>query len=123
MKRMPLENMTAEQLVDEFLAIALAQYNAIQMNENAKFNRLYVRMERVRQELKGRLGDQRKALLPLLEHPNAQVRLKTAITTLALAPEASRQTLQTISDRHEYPQAADARGMLSALDDGSYVPT
>ena len=50
-------------------------------------------------------------------------RLRSAFATLALEPEAARRTLQTISDRDEYPQAADARGMMRALDDGSYVPS
>jgi hypothetical protein len=64
----------------------------------------------------------RRALIPLLEHPNPQVRLKSAITTLALAPEAARRALQIISDRNEYPQAADARGMMSDLDEGRFIP-
>jgi len=76
----------------------------------------------VEDALKSRNGDQRRALLPLFLHPNAQVRLKAATATLALAPEAARQTLQIISDRQEYPQAADARGMMRAVDKGRYVP-
>jgi hypothetical protein len=79
-------------------------------------------MEDVRRELKGRVGDQRRALLPLLKHANAQVRLKAAITTLAVAPRASRQALQLIWDRNEFPQAADAFGMIRSLDKGTYVP-
>jgi hypothetical protein len=79
-------------------------------------------MEAVEDALKSRNGDQRRALLPLFLHPNAQVRLKAATATLAVAPEAARQTLQIISDRQEYPQAADARGMMRAVDKGTYVP-
>ena len=71
MKRATLQSKTVQQLVAEFLAIALAQYEAIEMDEHAKFNRLYAKMEDVRQELKIRAGDQRKALLPLL---NMQIR-------------------------------------------------
>jgi hypothetical protein len=37
-------------------------------------------------------------------------------------PEAARRTLQVISDRQEYPQAADARGKMRAVDKGTYVP-
>jgi hypothetical protein len=72
-------------------------------------------------ERKQRAGDQRRALIPLHEHPNAQVRLKAAIATLALAPHAARQALQIIRNREEYPQAA-ARGMIRAVDDGSFIP-
>ncbi|MCC6778780.1 MAG: DUF2019 domain-containing protein [Hyphomicrobiales bacterium] len=61
-------------------------------------------------------------MLPLLDHANAQIHLKAALATLSVAPEAARRTLQRISDRQEYPQAAAARGMMRALDDGTYVP-
>lgn len=103
------------------MSIALAQHEALDMENYSKFNRLFSEMEEVKQELKIRPGDQRRALLPLLSHSNAQVRLKAAITTLALAPQASRQALQLIWDRNEFPQAAYAMGMLRALDAGTYV--
>lgn len=122
MKRDRLVGMTVDQLVERFVAIALDQNRAMLNDDHAKYNRLYREMDAVREELKGRAGDQRRALIPLYAHPNAQVRLKSAITTLALAPQAARRTLQAISDREEYPQAADARGMMSALDDGTFVP-
>lgn len=118
-----LEKMTVDQLVDRFLTIALDQDRAIRDDNNAKYNRLYDQLEAVKQELRSRPGDQRRALISLYEHPNAQVRLKSAIATLALAPEAARRTLQSISDHQEYPQAADARGLMSALNDGSFVPS
>ncbi|HUU66071.1 MAG TPA: DUF2019 domain-containing protein [Methyloceanibacter sp.] len=80
-------------------------------------------MKSIEAELKRHDGDQRLALLSLLSHPNPQIRLKAAIATLAVAPDEAREALQNISDRNEYPQAADARGMMEALDDGSYKPT
>jgi uncharacterized coiled-coil DUF342 family protein len=117
-----LDKMTVDQLVDRFLTIVLDQDRTIRDDNNAKYNRLYDQLEAVKQELRSRPGDQRRALIPLHAHSNAHVRLKSAIATLALAPDAARRTLQNISDRQEYPQAADARGMISALDDGSFVP-
>jgi Domain of unknown function (DUF2019) len=123
MKQPKLEDMTMVQLVEHFTDIALAQDNAMRRDDNADFNRLFWRMEAIEEELKRRKGDQRRALLPLFGHPNAQVRLKSAIATLAVAPNEARQTLQIISDRQEYPQAADARGMMSAVDEGTYIPS
>jgi hypothetical protein len=123
MKQANVEDMTAAQLVEYFTAIALAQDEAMRIDDNAAFKRLFFQMEAVEEELKGRKGDQRRALLCLLDHPNAQVRLKSAIATLALAPLAARQALQVISDRQEYPQAADARGMMRAVDDGTFTPS
>jgi hypothetical protein len=119
---MQLTKMTMEQLVERFTTIALEQDQALRWDHIQKFNRLYDRLNDVVGELRMRRGDQRLALLPLHHHPNAQVRLKAAIATLAPAPHAARRVLHQISDWHEYPQAAHARGMLSALDDGTYVP-
>lgn len=121
MNRVNIKNMMVNQLVERFIAIALDQYDALLDDEHAKYNRLYEQMDAIKQELKHRAGDQRRALIRLHDHPNAQVRLKSAIATLALVPEAARQTLQTISDRNEYPQAAYARDMLAALDKGTFV--
>ena len=94
-----------------------------QKEKNAKFNRLFREMRSIEDELKHRPSDQRNSLIRFLKHPNAQVRLRAAIATLALVPDAARETLQNISDLNEYPQAPDARGILRGLDDGSYTPT
>ncbi len=123
MKRAKLQDMSVTDLVERFVAIALAQDRALLWDETAKYNRLYDQMDEVKAELKNRASDERHALLPLHAHPNAQVRLKAAIATLAVAPESARSVLQAISDRDEYPQAAYARGMLRALEEGRYKPT
>ena len=124
MKRMPVSEMTNEQLVEWFVAIALEQDRIERMNEPvSKYNRLYDKMKEVEGELKDRAGDRRVLLLPLYEHENLHVLLKAALATLAVAPEASRAVLQKLSDRNRYPEAADAREIMEALDDGSYVPT
>lgn len=123
MKRIALQEMTVEQLVERFATMALEQDEALLMDEIGKYNRLYDKMEELEQELKGRDSDQRRLLLSLLDHPNAEVRLKAAIATLAIEPETARKVLQSISDSNEYPQAAYARGMMSALDAGRYIPS
>jgi hypothetical protein len=107
-KRLNLNGLTVEQLVERFTAIALGQHDANEDDDIAKYTRLYREMDAVRDELKSRDGDERRALLSLLDHPNAQVRLKAAISLLAVAPSAARAALQKIKDRREYPQAADA---------------
>src|SRR3972149_10040360 len=118
MRPSSLKAMTAAQLVERFVELCLAQDRALLYDEIGKYNKLFDQMWALADELKSRPGDQRSALTPLHNHQNAQVRLKSAIATLALAPEGSRRTLQLISDRDEYPQAADARGMMRALDEG-----
>jgi hypothetical protein len=123
MKRGQLHDLSVEDLVEHFVRNAVEQDEAILLDDNRKYRRLYFDMNDLEGKLKQRDGDQRRALLPLLKHSNAQVRLKAAIALLALEPEAARATLQKISDANEYPQAADARGMMSALDEGTFVPS
>lgn len=119
MKRMTLANLSVPRLVERFTVICLEQYRAELRDEIGKYNRLFDDLVAVRDELKARAGDQRSALLALLEHENPQVRLKAALYSLAVAPVIARQALQEISDRNEYPQAAYARPTLEALDKGT----
>lgn len=123
MNRVPLANLSVEQLVERFVVIALEQHEALRVGKTRKYNNLYDRMEEIRHELKSRSGDRRDALSGLMQHPNPQVRLKAAITVLALFPEAARRTLQDIVDRKLFPEAAYASGILSGLEDGSYRPS
>ena len=117
------DSMTVDELVERFTVIALAQDKAIRSYDSAKFNRLFRQMDVVKQELKARSGDQRRALLQLFDHSNPQVRLKAAVATLAVAPQAAMRLLQTISDRKDGPQAGDAGMTLWRLDSGEYKPT
>lgn len=122
MTTVSLAGLSVEDLVNTFESMALAQDKALFDDEHAKYNRLYDKMEVVKGELKSRAGDARHALMPLLNHANAQVRLKAAIALLGPEPTTAREALQRISDANEYPQAARARSMMSALDEGRYIP-
>ncbi len=114
--------MSVQELVENFAAIAVAQDAALLDSDNIKFSRLFRQMEEVSAELKTRSGDQRRALLALYDHPNAQVRLKAADATLAVTPEAARGKLKEIAESHEFPQAGDAGMSLWALDQGISKP-
>ena len=122
MTKVPVDNMTVEQLVEKFKSIAIDQARAIDYSENVKFNRLYDQLVEVEIELKRRAGDERRALQPFLSEPNPQLRLKAAVALLKLEPSKARATLQGLVDNKEYPQAANARGMLMALAEGRYIP-
>jgi hypothetical protein len=123
MTNQKLKEMSVGELVERFLAIAIDQDKAIFDENNTRFNALYKQMQSVRDELRARPGDQRSALRALLDHPNVQVRLKAAITTLALAPDISERVLRQIADSKRLPQAADAGLILDGLRDGSFVPS
>jgi hypothetical protein len=113
---------SVQELVARFVSIGLAQYDALYVVDTKKYNRLYAMMVDIRNELKRREGDQRRALLPLLNHPNLQVRMKAAHTVLAISPDRARKALESVRDSEIFPQSADAAGSLRALDDGTYVP-
>jgi hypothetical protein len=114
--------MTIEELVERFATLAIEQDHAGLHDDIPRVNRLYDQIKMTEAELKSRSGDQRTALLTLYTHRNVQVRLRAALATLAIAATASRAVLQEIIERKEYPQMADAIGMLRALDAGRYVP-
>jgi hypothetical protein len=122
MTAMKLAEMTANELVNRFEALSLEQDAALLRDDIRRINRLFDEIEAIEAQLKARNGDQRTALLTLYTHPNAQVRLKASLATLAVAPNAAREVLQEIIERKEYPQTVNARGMLRALDEGRYVP-
>jgi len=115
--------MTVDQLVQRFTAIALDQDRVLLRNEYAKFNRLFNEMEAIKNELQARAGDQRRALLSLYDHPNTQVRLKAVKATLAVEPDSARRMLELIADSREYPQAGEAGMTIDNLDSGVFKPT
>jgi Domain of unknown function (DUF2019) len=117
-----LEELTVGQLVERFTEITLDQDKALRTSKHAKFNRLFEEMEAVKGELKKREGDQRRALLRLYDHPNAQVRLKAAKATLAIAPDRAVRALKVIAESREYPQAGEAGMSLDNLESGVFKP-
>jgi hypothetical protein len=123
MKEVNPHQMNEEQLVDRFAEIAAQQDEALLRDEIAKFNKLFEQMNLVEQELKARPGDQRRKLLRLYDHPNAQVRLKAAKRTLAVAPRDARRVLESIANSKKFPQAGEAGMSLINLERGIYKPT
>jgi hypothetical protein len=101
----------------------LEQDEAIRKDQSRAYNRLYKEMLVVLEQLKARPGNLRRSLVSLLDHRNAQVRLKAAIHTLAVDRDRALAALQAISDRNEYSQAADARGIMRSLSEGRYQPS
>lgn len=122
-KRDELKSLTVEQLVTAFTDAAIEQSQAELYNRLSKYNRLIQKSLAIQEELKNRHGDQRSALVPLLAHPNPQVRWLAAEFTLTVAPVASRKALKNLSDKNIYPQAANARGTLWSLEAGRRKPT
>ncbi len=115
--------MTTKDLVDRFAQIGRTQDQALLGGQIAKFNRLFDQMAEISKELKGRPGDERRALMELYDFPNMQVRLKAAIHTLSVAPIEARGQLEAIVESKWFPQAGDAGMSLWNLDRGVFKPS
>lgn len=123
MNEQALETATVDELVERFVSLCIAQDRELSRGDVPALNRLFDRIEAVKAELKSRPGDQRHALIPLYNHANMQVRLSAAKATLAIAPQAARQTLEDIKASDWLDQSAEASGSLWALDQGIFKPT
>lgn len=122
-RKIRLDAVPVDQLVERFTDIAVKQGWAADHFDNRTYSRLYAQMMEVANELKQRAGDQRRALMALYEHPEAEVRLMAAYMTLAIEYQSVRGVLQLIVDRKEFPQALTAGMSLDSLDRGIYKPT
>lgn len=123
MKIDAIATLSVGDLVEQFVALAIQQDEALLMDEIASVKRLYWAILDIENELKRRPGDMRLALQALFDHPNAQVRLAAGSASLAVAPAAARQVLQDLIDGRWFPQAATAGGLLRAIDRGDFKPS
>ena len=123
MKRLNLQKLSVEELIERFAALGLEQDDALLDNDTRKFNQLFDRLETIENELKSRPSDQRRALESLYDHENDQVRLNAANATLAVSPKRARKLLEAIAESGVFPQKGDAGMALWALDKGISEPT
>jgi hypothetical protein len=121
MKRVSIQKMSTDELVDQFVASCLGQFQAELESDIKKQNKFITYWMAIAAELKSRPGDQRSALVKLYDHPNVQVRLNAARLTLAVAP-AARQVVEAVAASRKYPQAGDAGMCLWALEQGIFKP-
>lgn len=121
MKQKNLQSLTVDELVKQFVLVTLAQDEADE--DLPRFEQLFAQMEEIKNELKNRPGDQRRALVNLYSHPNMQVRLKAAKATLATSPAAARTELEAIANSGVFPQAGEAGMSMWNIDRGIFKPT
>ena len=121
MKQPRLEAFTVAELVERYVATVIEEDAAAMADSTTKRNRLRLHIYAIEKELKGRAGDQRRALLPLYNHPNVGVRLMAAKATLAIAPKEARRIIETIAVSNELLYAGDAGMCLLMLDRGEFI--
>ncbi|MDP3318010.1 MAG: DUF2019 domain-containing protein [Bosea sp. (in: a-proteobacteria)] len=123
MSRINLKPLSTNDLLLLFEKLCVEQYDALDRQEYAAFNRRYDRIQAIEDELKSRPGDQRRILMKLFGHPNMQVRLTAARANLAVDYPAARSEIQDIADSKWGPQCLDAGMTLINLDNGIYRPS
>ena len=118
-----LSDLGVPELAERYARNGVEQDDAILRDENRRFRRLFSEMRAIEDELRGRAGDQRRALLALFDHPNLQVQLNAAKATLALEPVLGRAKIEEIRKKKWAPQGGDAGMTIYALDEGIFKPT
>ncbi|MEP9380257.1 DUF2019 domain-containing protein [Aquabacter sp. CN5-332] len=109
-------------LVEKFIEVCLEQESKNDGDHIQDYNKLIRRMVKITEEMKSRPGDARRLLTPLFGHSSWQVRVRAAMSAFALAPIEARQVLEQVRATRVNPYAADASGMLAAIDAGEYTP-
>lgn len=113
-----ISEMTNDELVARFIEISMAQGEAIETFQTAKFNRLFDRNQKILGELRACPGDQRRLLFALYDHPTMQVRLNAAYATYALDPARATAVFEAIVASKHFPWAGDAGMTLAMLEMG-----
>lgn len=109
-------------LTREFERLALEEYKAVEGNENRKSRALYWKIRAVLDELR-QPQERRGALIPFLQHPNINVRLKAAIALLTIEPDRAWAALAEIKATRHTPFSADAALAFINFENGIFVPT
>ncbi|GAC1333131.1 MAG: hypothetical protein NVSMB26_13810 [Beijerinckiaceae bacterium] len=123
MKKMNLNNVSVDGLVELFRNYALQQDEAMLYGDQVEVNRLFWKLRAVAEELKSRDGDQRAALLPLYDDKNSQVKVRAMKATLAVAPEQAIEGLSKLRANKRDPVCLDAGMCLWAIEEGIFKPT
>jgi hypothetical protein len=110
-------------LISQFVIAAKARGQAVTEIDSRRANVWFDYMKAVDQELRARGKSARVQLEPLLDDPDRFVRYYAAIYLLGLMPDRARAVLEWNAKYGADTLAADARGFLNALDDGSYQPS
>ena len=112
-------SMKSEELVILFEKYTLMMDKYLREDEEANnYNRVFFLYAAVKLELKSRPGDERRLLMPFLDHTNLGVRLFTAKSIYAIDPARARHALQQLVDLHYFPHAFEAGMTLYILDSG-----
>ena len=127
MKNEVQDQLSNAELVARYIGLSVKQSTAHYEEDDAiavqEYNRLYKGINAISHVLRARGVEARRALIPLLQHPNPQVRLNAAHELLAIAHDQAYATLEKLSEGEPGIFRLKAGMALSLLEDGTYKPT
>ena len=122
MKSSNLEELTTDQLIQEFSRLAREMGAAALDSETDRFNRMFAKMEAIDRQLRSRGRAARMALSVLLDSDYRFVRYYAATYLLGLIPDRARAELEWNRKYWFDALAGDAGMTLYNLDTGFYKP-
>ena len=123
MKTDQFDSMSTTSLVAAYVDLSMREEDATDRGAIARVRKLFAKRMKIENVLRSRGIAARRALMPLLKHPSAQVRLDAAKHLFAIAPTESRATLEDIA-AHGPSQQRGAAGMcLWYIEEGIFKPT
>ncbi len=112
-----LSAVTNAELAERVIAYSLKQFE-VQYDEDhvEAYTKLYHAIHEIYDALRARGVEARRALLPLLEHKNAQVQLNAASELRDIEPARARVAYEYVAKWGPLDQAGPARMALDWLD-------
>lgn len=114
--------MSPGELVSLFADIAAAQYKAIWIADNKRYNKLFKKMREIIAEIDSRPGRLRKMLVTLYGSDNPFVRYKAATFTVVVDPAKAKKVIQEVAGLQNDPAGFEAGMTLFRMDDADYAP-
>jgi hypothetical protein len=122
MKRLHLEHLSDDELVERFADVAEEMGSAVLDSEIRRINRAYDLLRAIDLVLRARGSAARLNLAWLLTDDRRFVRYYAAAKLLGLLPERARPVIEANANDWFDAIAGDARGLLRAFDAGEYKP-
>jgi len=120
---MKLDNLTIDELISLFASLSEQKYPLTLNDEVRKSTLLIKKRYEIDRELRKRGIAARLELTKLFIHPNVQVRVNAAKSSLGVARESALNVLRQITKEDFGPFRLDAGMTIALVEDGTVTPT
>jgi hypothetical protein len=120
---MKLDNLRIDELISLFASLSEQQYPLTLNDERRKAAKLIKKRDEIKKELRRRGIAAHLELTKLFTHPNIQVRVNAATSSLGVAREPALDVLRQITKEDFGPFRLDAGMTIALVEDGTVTPT